>query len=138
MRDEWALFRRHKIGPQDNIYLDRYTLLGTPYFSIKFHRIFRPDRQRDLHDHPWNFLSLIIKGCYTEITEDKRKSPDGCYDRVWFSFHKAEEFHRIDYVSKSPIWTLVFCGSKKRDWGFKITETGEWVQWEKYEKLYSA
>lgn len=133
MSTEWALFKSNAYGDVNDPYLKRLTLIGTPLFSIKFHRIFRPDRQEDLHDHPWNFLSVILNGYYLEKLEgDIHKW------RNWFSYHKAEDFHRISFVSKSPIYTLLFCGKRKRDWGFKISGTGEWVQWEEYDKLHSA
>lgn len=132
--DKWSLLKRHRIPRTGDVYLDRFTIVGTPLFSIKFHRIYRPDRQRDLHDHPWNFHSFIVKGYYLEILEGN-STPQ---ERKWYSYHKAEDFHRIERVSRSPIWTLVFCGKRRRDWGFKISETGEWVKAEEYEKLHNA
>jgi len=49
-------------------YLIRRTLLSIgKYFSIKYHQILQSD---DLcaHDHPWNFLTIILKGGYYEWT----------------------------------------------------------------------
>lgn len=46
----------------------RYKLLHTPWFGLYFHRIMRSDMGRHFHDHPWSFLSLILRGGYTEHT----------------------------------------------------------------------
>ena len=129
-RTEWALLRRFAIGIDGDLYLLRISILTTPWFSIKLHRIYRPDRQRDLHDHPWAFLSIILFGSYTEET------PDGIRRCHWWNFKRAEDSHSIKTVSRTPVWTLVFCGPRRRVWGFH-TKNG-WVPWQEYEKLMEA
>ena len=129
-RTEWGLFRKFLIGLDGDLYLWRLSLITTPWFSVKLHRIFRPDRQRDLHDHPWTFLSIILFGSYTEDT------PGGVKRRRWWNWKRAEDSHSIKTVSRSPVWTLVFCGPRRRVWGFH-TPKG-WVSWKDYEKLMEA
>jgi hypothetical protein len=128
----WALMRRRKIGQGDDVYLDRIYLIQTPWFGIMFHRIFRPDNQRDLHDHPWNFFSLVLRGNYLEDT------PDGLKFRCLFNYKRAEERHSIRTVSRRPVWTLVFTGKKRRTWGFWVDGGTRFVKWTDYEKLEQA
>jgi hypothetical protein len=125
----WAFMKRRLIGSADSVYLDRMYVIQTPLFGIMFHRIFRPDRQRDLHDHPWNFLSIVLRGFYIEDTVDGRKT---CR---WFNWKRAEDRHSIVWCSRSPVWTLVFTGRKRRTWGFWTDGGKRWVRWTDYEKV---
>ena len=126
----WGFWERFLIGFRDDLYLDRLGIVTTPWFSIKLHRIYRPDRQRDLHDHPWNFVSFILRGSYVEDT------PQGQRRRRWFNFKRAEDRHSIREVSRSPVWTLIYTGPKRRSWGF--WRGGKFIPWRQYDKLMDA
>lgn len=128
----WGFWERFLIGLEDDVYLDRLSIIRTPWFSIKLHRIYRHDLQRDLHDHPWAFLSIILLGYYVEDTVD------GLKRRRWWNWKRAEDRHSIREVSRSPVWTLVFCGPKRRTWGFWVDGGTKFVNWRDYEKLYGA
>jgi hypothetical protein len=125
----WALMRRRLIGSGDDVYLDRVYVIQTPWFGIMFHRIFRPDNQRDLHDHPWTFFSLVLRGSYVEDTVDGPKR------RRWWNWKRAEDRHSIREVSRRPVWTLVFTGPKRRTWGFWVEGGTRWVRWTDYAKV---
>lgn len=139
----WGILNRTKIGDGKTVYIDRLSLITTPWFSIKLHRIYRPDNQRDLHDHPWSFLSLILWGWYEEaVPREATCGPCDCEDCKpdratrcvrWFNWKRAEDSHAIRFVSRKPVWTLVFCGPARRIWGF-YTKKG-WVAWNEYDQL---
>lgn len=130
MGRRWGFMNTILIGDGKTTYLNRLAVLTTPWFSIKLHRIYRPDQQRDLHDHPWNFLSIILRGSYKENT------PQGIKHRKWFNWKRAEDSHTIRWVSRVPVWTLVFTGAARRVWGFHTVHG--WVAWDQYEKLNDA
>jgi hypothetical protein len=139
----WGLFQRRDITDlfdSTDVYLRRWRLIETPWFSVKLHHILRPDADRALHDHPWSFVSVILRGGYTEqvplwggslaaarsgMTRMARRWP-GKAHRV-----RAEGLHRIAQLH-GDCWTLVFCGPRRREWGFVPTATGEWVDWRTY------
>lgn len=137
----WAFMRRRRIGTGDDVYLDRVYVLQTPWFGIMFHRIWRPDNQRDLHDHPWTFLSFVLRGSYVEdvvCAGCDRHYDDGhtAKRRVrWVNFKRAEDRHSIREVSRRPIWTLVFTGPKRRTWGFWVDGGKRFVRWTDYDKV---
>ena len=136
----WGFMNRRVIAEGDNVYLDRLSLITTPWFSIKLHRIYRPDQQRDLHDHPWNFLSIVLRGEYVEDVPCLHKVyAQKAYREVrhirWFNWKKAEDLHAISWVSRSPVWTLVVTGPRRRVWGFFVEKLKQWVAWDKYDKL---
>lgn len=51
-------------GPED-VYLIRYYVVRSKYFNFFIHQFLRSDRD-DLHDHPWNFCTYLVRGAYTE------------------------------------------------------------------------
>lgn len=110
----WAFMKPKIIGDGRTVYMLRLTLLATPLFGIQLHWIYRPDNQRELHDHPWDFLSIMLRGFYREDT------PAGRRERRWFNWKRAEGRHSIRYVSRSPVMTLVFRGRERRPWGFWV------------------
>jgi len=85
-------------------YLVRYTIISTRWFRLFVHKILRSDDDRDLHDHPWPFWTLILWGRYTEhvpilpvrfadckmITKSRKFGP-GSLIR-----HRASDCHRLD------------------------------------------
>jgi hypothetical protein len=60
------------IGAADNPYLRRWFLIPrNRFFNIYLHQFLRDDDDRALHDHPWPWLSAILRGAYFEITSPK-------------------------------------------------------------------
>lgn len=57
------------------IYLIRYSLFSCPWFAIKLHNIVRDD-DICMHDHPWTYISIILKGGYVEQKVASEKEID--------------------------------------------------------------
>lgn len=112
-------------GDANEPYLTRYTLLSRKSFHICLHVFHRSDAE-DLHDHPWDFVSLILLRGYIEQTPSGRK-------RVWpgmLLFRKATHQHRVELVRGEKAITLVVMGKRIREWGF-FTKAG-FVKWKRY------
>lgn len=127
MRD--AVIRRLRLRRGDGqIYLDRWGLGTKRLGGIYLHRMTAPDPGIDLHDHPWWFCSLILRGGYTEVRADTR-SPHLARTLTWGagSIHSLglQECHKIVVLKNKPTWTLVLRGPIVRKWGFY--EPGGWV-----------
>lgn len=56
-------------GDAHKPYLTRYTLIDTKHFQLCLHVFHRSDAD-DHHDHPWNFISLILWRGYFEETPE--------------------------------------------------------------------
>jgi hypothetical protein len=128
----WAFMQRFEINDAENgEYLHRLKIVQTPLFGVYVHRIFRPDVDRHLHDHPWWFAALILSGGYVETHQRSADAP--VTTRSWrrWSVHPVAtgERHKIDIVAPNTR-TLILVGPKTCDWGF-WTETGK-VGWETY------
>lgn len=123
----FSLFDKHVI--MDNVdpnlpYLTRWRIVETPLFGVLLHKIHLPDADRSLHDHPWNFLSVILRGGYTE--EYRPSLGSIVRERTWRpgSIHmmRRGEFHRIKTLFE-PCWTLMLVGRNHVDWGFERAGT---------------
>lgn len=127
---KWAIWSWYHIpdpvGGQFT-YMSRLRILQTPWFGIYIHWIYLPDTDRYLHDHPWNFFSMILSGGYSEQIESGKVIQRR---RFSFAFRKAERFHRIVKLNRIPTKTLCIVGRRRRDWGFD-TDRG-WERWDEY------
>jgi hypothetical protein len=105
---------KEKLGRLECPYLYRWTfiLFG---FSIRIHHWIRSDDKRYFHDHSCNFISIILKGCYTNVT------PEGRFEvkagSIWTS--NALKRHYLD-IPKGGAWTLLLCSRPYHKWGFYI------------------
>lgn len=123
----WAFMQTLRIPSQrdpESDYLVRLRLIQTPVFGIYLHRIYEPDGNRALHDHPWNFVSIILRGHYAEIRDWSGRS----HVVKWINRKKATDFHQIVWMSRTPVWTLMLVGKRQREWGFQFRD-GSWVPW---------
>jgi hypothetical protein len=105
---------REKLGRKDSPYLYRWTLVLFGY-TIRLHHWIKSDDRRFFHDHSSDFVSVVLKGRYANVTPEGRfevKAPS-----IWRS--KAETLHYLD-VPKGGAWTLLFCGRPKQKWGFMV------------------
>ncbi len=106
--------------------------------QVYLHKIMRSDADRELHDHPWSFLSLILWRGYREETEHACGVCGANYcqptrlSRKWpgmVLWRPAEHRHRV-HIGPGPAWTLVFTSGKKRSWGF--WRAGRFVPWRQF------
>ena len=129
----WGGWKRIDILARDgSLYLRRWRLFKTPLFALMLHRIVQPDEDRDLHDHPWSFASLVVWGAYAEELRD------GSLRVPLFNFKRAEGSHRIVKLFPgrfaSSVWSIVLRGRRRRTWGFH-TEYG-FIPWHVYQTYY--
>jgi hypothetical protein len=108
---------REALGRPDCPYLYRWTLIVCG-FSLRLHHWLRSDDRRFFHDHACDFVSIVLKGRYTNVTrEGQREVKAGS---VWRS--RAQARHYLD-IPMGGAWTLLLCGRPYRKWGFWITDT---------------
>jgi hypothetical protein len=78
-----------------------------------------PDARPTLHNHPWHFVSLVVRGGYIERRLHPHTMAVDGHHRVrrvnWLRMHQAHSIHTLLRV---PTWTLVLVGKKRRKWGF--------------------
>lgn len=103
---------------EGHVHFRRYRLLELPIFRIYLHQILKADEDGVEHDHPWDFLSIILKGGYVEQKNKKLIA------RLPGSIGICTRpFHHLLYEIFSPTWTLVFAWGKRTNWGY-FTDQG--------------
>jgi hypothetical protein len=123
----------------DEPYLERYYVFLKDRklfpFNVFLHKFLKSDPD-DVHDHPWPYATLILKGGYYEwlpqFDNNGRKIAEIC---VWrgpghFRVCSADSFHRIELDPNIECWTMFMPGPQKREWGFLVNN--KWIQHEKY------
>jgi hypothetical protein len=120
-------------------YLERYYVLFKervkfPY-NIFVHKFLKGDPD-DVHDHPWNYFTIILSGGYYEwIPQFNADGAKNCEVRKWrgpgsFRFGRMHNYHRIELKPGVNAWTLFFVGPRKREWGFLVDDC--WIHNETY------
>ena len=124
----WALWRWTETPSG---YITRLHIFMCPWFAIVVHWLHKPDAEPHRHDHPVSFLSLILRGGYTEFRKRGLSSSLHYENHYWYNWIRASTWdnHRIDYVEPNTV-TLCFMGPKRRDWGFHTPDG--WVCWKNY------
>ena len=90
----------------------RFQLLKSRFGNVYLHRLVAPISHPQSHDHPWDFVAIILWGGYWEEFRGYNK-----WRRAGTILHrKATDSHNV--VCTKPNWSLVITGPKKRDWGF--------------------
>ena len=112
--------------------------LGLVLPSVYLHCFLRSDDDRALHDHPWFWCSILLRGGYTEHTiarggihhRRERRAPSMKVSSPWRA-HRVELFEipGAPWVC-SPTWTLFITGPRFREWGFHCPNG--WVPWRKF------
>jgi len=120
-------------------YLERYYIFLKDRqlfpFNVFLHKFLKSDPD-DVHDHPWPYATLILKGGYYEWIP--QFNPDGtlnCEIRKWrglghFRICKPESYHRVELKPGVTAWTLFMPGPQRREWGFLVDN--KWIHNDNY------
>jgi hypothetical protein len=99
-------------------------------FNVFLHKFLKGDPD-DVHDHPWPYATIILKGGYYEwipqFNSDGTKSCEICKWRGpgHFRICSSNSYHRIELKLFMP-------GPHRREWGFLVKN--KWIQHEQYLK----
>jgi len=63
-RGRHRMIHRELDGQQAD-YLERFYIISTSWLGVYLHRFWASDDD-GLHDHPWNSISILLKGGYYE------------------------------------------------------------------------
>jgi hypothetical protein len=104
-------------------------------FNAFLHKFHKGD-PGDVHDHPWPYFTLILKGGYYEWVPKVNSKKEMIGEiRHWrgpghFRFCSANSYHRIELKEGVTPWTLFMPGPQRQEWGFLVDNT--WIHNDKY------
>ena len=145
---DWAFLERFEVPDYDHperSYLTRYRIVQTPWFAVYVHRFDGPDPRPTLHDHPWNFVSLVLRGGYVEATGYlSSQAVTGFDGKVRTALNgyrflrighlnrkRARNTHTIVRLLRVPTWTLMLVGRRQRVWGY-VEPDGTWTRFDEH------
>lgn len=113
------------IQRDDSPYMERYYIgraFGRTYY---LHRFVGADGDKEVHDHPWDSFSIVLKGAYIEermLHFSLANNWDSKYHIICaptLNVIKANDFHRITSVTPNT-WTLFVHKERvpNKGWGF--------------------
>ena len=113
------------------LYLVRYHLFRCRWLSIFLHNFFLSDEE-DLHAHPWNNISILLRGGFIEHHHDGKVTTRVAGDWWWRS---ARELHRIQVIAPGTTWSLFIHGRRTREWGFLRKDGWEMADNDSHKRL---
>jgi hypothetical protein len=113
-----------RLGVPSCPYVIRWSVQAR-FGSVRLHHWLDHDDDRAFHDHPWWFITLVLRGGYTD------RSPDGD-DHLHAGsvrFREARHRHTV-FPDAGGCWTVVVTGRRAVPWGFwlngKFRKANKW------------
>ncbi|MCA8938233.1 MAG: hypothetical protein KDB07_00365 [Planctomycetes bacterium] len=112
-------------------YMKRLILFRTPFGGLMINHFIGGDESRCHHDHPWPFISIMVKGGYREFVPTGHGEAESEHHAPCILFRPAKHTHRVEMLEPGgQCLTICITGPSERDWGF-ITKKG-WLYWREY------
>lgn len=103
----------------------RRWVLNLGVCSVRIHHWYSSDDHRAFHDHPWSFVTIVLRGSYVDVSANGRESMRPGAIR----YRHATHSHTTE-VAPDGCWTLILAGPTVRKWGF--WKGSKWVKANKY------
>jgi len=116
------------------LHFRRWKLFGTAWFSVFLHGIYESDKDKHMHNHPWSYCSIIVKGEYVEEYLDgsdtkirfrnSRPLRNFYNPKYWpqlFKFQPSTRFHKILKLVTPVVYSIVIARTNDtRLWGYNV------------------
>lgn len=126
---EW----KQPLGKDECPYVHRWMIGHNKLGSLRLHHWIGSDDPRAKHDHPWWFMTFVLRGGYTDVAllgdhEDDHRDIS-LHDHLrapTCRLRRANHRHTVQ-TDQGGAWTFMITGPAKRDWGFwtRRKDTGE-------------
>lgn len=127
-----------RLGKPECPYMRRW-VINFGLFAIRLHHWVGSDDPRYLHDHPWWFITAVLKGGYTDVSAPDPSKLDFGSD-LWvvhrsrlrsgsIRFRPAHHIHTVQ-VNPGGCWTLLITGRETRRFGYWVK--GKWMNAKRY------
>lgn len=92
-------------------FLQRFTILKIGKLHIRLHRIVDSDKTTLYHNHPFHYISIILKGGYTESVVNPKGETTYTHKPGAFIFRKNTTYHRITSLRSETITFFIAWGN---------------------------
>jgi hypothetical protein len=115
---------REPLGLPECPYVVRWRI-EFPFGSIRVHHWLSHDDHRAFHDHPWWFLTFVVKGGYDDFSPANPEVLKAPAIRYRPALHR----HTV-FPHPGGAWTVLITGRPLRKWGFwhngKLIKANKW------------
>ena len=102
----------------------RYALWRTRWFNVYLHQLYAPNWHPQCHDHPWSFVTILLRRGYLEEHNGSIK-----WQRPGkIMYRPATWLHNV-VTPDGTAWSLIITTKKSRDWDFKPCTRMEETKW---------
>lgn len=121
------------IGDDNCPFLKRWVLIHDKGWAVRLHYFYPNHIDAVAHDHPFWFLTLVIKGTYVDHSLHNEIFRMDQLRRGSIRFRSANHAHKTE-TDERGAWTLMINGPKIRKWGFlpKVAGKFQWIPWTKF------
>ena len=124
-KGKWRFAWGEPLGWPQCPYVIRW-IAETPLASVRVHHWLGPDDDRAFHDHPWWFLTCVVRGGY----EDRGPGGTDHLRAPAIRFRPALHQHTV-VPGEGGAWTVLLTGPIVRPWGFwpgglKFVKANKW------------
>ena len=126
------IFKKVKeiISKDGVLHFRRWRILSTPWFKICLHGIYKADEDKHLHNHPWSFISIVLKGSYTERLPNSKLNPRF---PMGLAYRKKDQYHKIEDLHSPAVYTLNLMWGFRETWGYDVN--GKFIDHETYRDM---
>ncbi len=135
---------REVIGQAACPLMVRWTIFKLPFDLGKLCVHYFPSgvTDRDPHDHPASFVTLVLDGGYFN-TEWEDYGGEVVPTIEWLGrgslrYRPAAHMHVTETAADQGAWTIIVMGPKLREWGFLRIEDGKWWPWLTYVERFGG
>lgn len=117
-------------------------------YAARVHQILTSDKDEDYHNHPWPFITIILRGGYWELRpvfDDYTGDIIG-ETRTWkgpgsILIRSENDYHKVELPEGKDSWSLFIMGAYKHVWGYLVPRKRvhyddlgtEFVPWREYQ-----
>lgn len=98
------------------------------------HHFLPESRDRDPHDHPRPFVTVVLRGWYDDVSRQDDSTNITRRMRAGMVRYRSPMHTHTTYAGPCGAWTFVVMGPLRRPWGF--WREGRWWPWRRYEELF--
>ncbi len=103
------------LGEKDCPYAYRWVFIFFGY-SIRIHKWIRSDDKRYPHTHSWWFLTLVLRGAYTDVDSNGKRD---ILKRFSIRYRPATHCHYVE-VPNGGCLSILITGKPLHKWGFLV------------------
>ena len=130
----WKLILAEVMGWRGCAFVKRWVLEAPSGRALRVHRFLPDVEEFTAHDHPWWFVTVVVRGSYVDVTS--RNGTEVRRDHVTapaIRFRNRNHEHRT-ITGADGAWTVLYNGPSKRNWGF-WSAAGQFLPWRAYASL---